>query len=64
MWEFVLRFGSEWFSRPSGVTTLGIAAGLGLFLVGVIGHVPRDRKIGLLVAVVCLIAGIVAYFLG
>ncbi len=64
MWNLFLQFCSEWLSRPSGVTTIGIVAGLVLYLVGIIWRVRRDRQIGLLVVAICLVAGVVAYFLG
>ena len=64
MWQSILQFLYEWLRRPSRIATIGMAGGILLFLAGTIWKVPRDKKLGLAVMGVCLIAGMLLYFYG
>jgi hypothetical protein len=64
MWQSILRFLFEWFKRPSWLASIGIVAGFLLFLVGIIWRVPRERKIGLFVMGLCIVAGVLLYYFG
>ncbi len=63
MYQSILHFLTEWL-RVSWIPTVGMIAGLLLYLVGVIWKVPRERKIGLAVIGLCLFGGIILYFYG
>jgi len=62
--QSILRFLYEWLRRPSWVATVGIVAGLLLFLSGVFWKVPRERIIGIVVMVLSLISGVLLYLYG
>lgn len=64
MWQSILQFLKEWMMRPSWVASVGIVAGLVLFMAGVIWKKPRDKKRGLLVIGLCIVAGVLLYYYG
>ncbi len=64
MWQSILHFLYEWLRRPSWVPSVGMVGGFLLFLVGIIWKVPRERRLGIVVMGVCLIAAILLYFYG
>ena len=64
MFQSLLLLLHEWLRRPSWVAIVGFAGGFFLFLIGVIWKVPCDRKLGLVVMGLCIIAGTLLFFYG
>lgn len=64
MWQFILQTIQELMERPWWAAIAGIGAGFLLFSAGMIWKKPRDRKRGLLVMGLCIIAGVLLYYYG